>query len=118
MNWDFIYRGETRDLDDAARAAAGGSFIRLLHGCTHYELAGPEDQRPVVLIHGFSVPYFIWDSMFAALVSAGHRVLRYDLLGRGYSDRPRVRYDLELFITQLSELLDRLHIAAAELLGL
>ena len=118
MNWDFIYRGETRDLDDAARAAAGGSFIRLASGRTHYELAGPEDKFPVVLIHGFSVPYFIWDSTFSALVAAGHRVLRYDLMGRGYSDRPRVRYDLELFVAQLAELLHGLHIADVDLVGL
>src|SRR5512143_4045949 len=118
MNWDFIYRGETRDLDDAARAHAGGSFIRLPLGCTHYELAGPQRQRPVVLIHGFSVPYFVWDGTFAALLAAGHRPLRYDLLGRGYSDRPRVRYDLGLFVRQLAQLLDGLQIEEVDLVGL
>ncbi len=118
MNWDFIYRGETRDLDDSVRAEAGGSFVRLAHGFTHYELAGPGDLRPVVLIHGFSVPCFIWDSTFAALVSANHRVLRYDLLGRGYSDRPRVRYDIGLFVEQLLELLDGLDIGEVDLVGL
>jgi pimeloyl-ACP methyl ester carboxylesterase len=118
MNWDFIYRGETRDLDDAARAEAGASFIRLPLGCTHYELAGPGTQRPIVLIHGFSVPAFIWDNTFAALAAAGRRVLRYDLLGRGYSDRPRVRYDLGLFVRQLAELLDSLQIAEVDAVGL
>ncbi len=118
MNWDFIYRGETRDLGDEARATAGGSFIHLPHGCTHYEMAGPETRRPVVLIHGFSVPYFIWDSTFAALAAAGHRVLRYDLLGRGYSDRPHVRYELGLFVQQLAQLLDGLAIREADLVGL
>ncbi|MGE5073940.1 MAG: alpha/beta fold hydrolase [Anaerolineae bacterium] len=118
MNWDLIYRGETRDLDDSVRAAAGGSFIHVQSGCTHYELAGPEGRRPVVLIHGFSVPFFIWDTTFASLVAAGHRLLRYDLLGRGYSDRPRVRYDLALFVRQLAELLDGLNIAQADLIGL
>lgn len=37
-------------------------------------------------MHGFSVPYYIWEPTFAALVQAGLRVLRYDLYGRGYSD--------------------------------
>ncbi len=118
MNWDFIYRGETRDLDDSVRATAGGSFIRFPLGCTHYEFAGRETKRAVVLIHGFSVPYFIWDSTFDALASSGHRVLRYDLLGRGYSDRPRVQYKLSLFVQQLAELMDGLEIRQADLVGL
>ncbi len=118
MNWDFVYRGETRALDDAARSEAGGSFVFLAQGCTHYELGGPEHGRPVVLVHGFSAPYFVWDVTFEALKAAGRRVLRYDLFGRGYSDRPHVRYDLELFVQQLTDLLDALGIQQVDLVGL
>lgn len=118
MNWDFIYRGETRDLNAAARAATEGSFIRLASGYTHYQLVGPEPARPVVLVHGFSVPYFIWDPTMDALAAAGRPVLRYDLFGRGYSDRPRARYGLHFFIQQLEQLLDALHIAQVDLVGL
>jgi pimeloyl-ACP methyl ester carboxylesterase len=64
----------------------------------------------VVLVHGFSVPYFIWDPTFDALVASGHRVLRYDLYGRGLSDRPDVRYDSNLYDRQLVQLLDALGI--------
>ncbi len=99
---------ETRPLDDAARAAASGQFVQLSDGMTHYELAGPEDGPPVTLVHGFSVPSYIWDPTFAALAAAGMRVLRYDLFGRGFSDRPQLRYDRELFDRQLAELLDAL----------
>ena len=99
---------ETKLLDDAARATAPGQFARLTDGMTHYELAGPEDGPPVALVHGFSVPSYIWDPTFTALTAAGLRVLRYDLFGRGFSDRPDVRYDRELFDRQLAELLDAL----------
>ncbi len=118
MNWDWIYRGETRTLDDAARSKVSGSFIRLPDGCTHYELAGPQSAEPVVLVHGFSVPYFIWDPTFGDLVSAGHRVLRYDLIGRGYSDRPRLPYNMDLFVRQLADLLDGLGMQTVNLVGL
>lgn len=67
MNFDFIYRGENKDLDDAARAAAPGSFTRLPDGCTHFELGGPSMGPATVLVHGFSVPYFVWDPTFEAL---------------------------------------------------
>ena len=102
------YKSESRPLDDAARAEAPGQFVQLSDGMTHYELAGPEDGPPVTLVHGFSTPAFIWDPAFAALADAGYRVLRYDLFGRGYSDRPDVTYDDALFDRQLAELLDAL----------
>jgi pimeloyl-ACP methyl ester carboxylesterase len=96
---------EGHDLDDRARSEAPGSFVELSHGQVHYELAGPEDGPFVVLVHGFSVPYFVWDPTFDKLVSEGFRVLRYDLYGRGYSDRPDVAYDRSLYVEQLRGLL-------------
>lgn len=106
----FHFRGETKVLDDASRADAPGEFIELSDGMVHYQLAGPADAPTVVLVHGFSVPYYVWDPTFDGLVEAGLRVLRYDLYGRGYSDRPKVDYDADLFDRQLVELLDALDI--------
>ncbi|MDP2480949.1 MAG: alpha/beta hydrolase [Candidatus Palauibacterales bacterium] len=101
---------ERAPLDAAARAGAPGRFVALPHGITHYDLAGPDSGRVVVLVHGFSVPYYIWDSTTAGLTRAGYRVLRYDLYGRGLSDRPDVRYDGALYDDQLAALLDSLRI--------
>jgi pimeloyl-ACP methyl ester carboxylesterase len=97
---------ERREIDPAVRAAASGQFVRLSDGYTHYEIAGPAGGRPVVLVAGISVPYYIWDPTFTALVGAGFRVLRYDYYGRGFSDRPDVGYTQDLYVRQLAELLD------------
>lgn len=97
-----------RPLDDQARAEAPGEFILLTEGYTHYQVDGPAEGPPVVLIHGFSTPMFIWDPLYQALVQAGARVLRYDLYGRGYSDRPPGPYHRDRFDRQLAELLDAL----------
>ena len=118
MNWDFIYRGEIKEIDDEVRASTSGSFIRLSEGCTHYELSGPDSGEAVVLVHGFSVPYFIFDPTFSFLVNSGFRVLRYDLFGRGFSDRPHVKYNMDLFVGQLKELLDALDLKQVNLIGL
>ncbi len=118
MNWDFIYRGETKDIDDDIRASTSGSFIRLSNGFTHYELCGPDNGQSVVLIHGFSVPYFVFDPTFNFLVGTSFRVLRYDLFGRGFSDRPHVKYNIDLFVNQLRELLDAFNIKQVNLIGL
>ncbi len=118
-NPKFHFRGEPQILDDVARASAPGQFAKLTDGFTHYELTGPEDGLPVVLVHGFSVPAFIWDPTFTGLIDAGFRVLRYDLIGRGYSDRPDVVYNQALFDRQLLELLDAVGFAApVNLVGL
>jgi len=118
MTAGWMWRGETRDLDDAARKLAAGSFVRLSAGFTHYETANPGGARPAVLVHGFSVPYFIWDPTFKALAAAGFTAVRYDLYGRGFSDRPRLAYDLGLFVNQLRELLDCLALDKVDLLAL
>lgn len=101
---------ERTTLDASARADAPGQFMALAHGVTHYDLAGPSAGRLVVLVHGFSVPYYIWDSTTVHLADAGYRVLRYDLYGRGFSDRPRTDYDGALYDAQLDGLLDSLRI--------
>lgn len=105
----FFYRDETKDLNELTRKEASGSFVQLSQGVTHYELSNPEAEHTVVLTHGFSVPYFIYDPTFAYLRQAGFRVVRYDLFGRGFSDRPEARYDINLFVSQLSDVLDALH---------
>src|SRR5512133_3196950 len=101
----FSFRDETRELNELARQEAGGSFIQLSDGFTHYELSNPAAEHTVVLAHGFSAPYFIYNPTFEFLTQAGFRVLRYNLFGRGFSDRPDTHYSLDLFVRQLSDLL-------------
>jgi pimeloyl-ACP methyl ester carboxylesterase len=108
---------ERATLDDAARAQAPGKFVRLSDGMTHYDVAGPDSGRTVLLVHGFSVPAYIWDSTAAALSTAGYRVVRYDEYGRGWSDRPNVAYTADLYDRQLGELLDSLHVRGRVDLG-
>lgn len=115
----FSYRDETKELNELTRRDAGGSFLPLRDGVTHYELSHPEQPSTVVLVHGFSVPYFIFDPTFDFLTQAGFRVLRYDLFGRGFSDRPDTDYDIDLFVRQLGDLLVGLRLdRPVSLLGL
>jgi pimeloyl-ACP methyl ester carboxylesterase len=107
----IYYNKESKDLDKDARAAAPGKFIQLSKGYVHYELSGPENAPLVVLVHGAGSGYYAWDNNFQPLVNAGFKVLRYDLYGRGLSDRPDVKYDLALFTEQLNELTDSLKLS-------
>ncbi|HKJ27292.1 MAG TPA: alpha/beta hydrolase [Anaerolineales bacterium] len=111
MPLEFPMRGEEEELSPTIRGRLPGAFIQLPDGVVHYELGGPENGPVVVLVHGFSVPYFIWDPTYKFLTKAGFRVLRYDLYGRGFSDRPHADYNLDLFDRQLVNLLDLLDIS-------
>src|SRR3954467_14480252 len=104
--WTFyaVRNPEKSALDDTSRRAAPGKFVRLSDGLTHYQIDGPDSGRVVVLAHGFSVPYYIWDSTAAYLSASGYRVIRYDSYGRGWSDRPDVAYNDKLFERQVGEL--------------
>ena len=100
-------KAETRPIKDRDRKLHKGYYIILKDGSTRYQLSGP-GKETVVLVHGFSSPYFIYDNLYDMLVWAGYRVLRYDLIGRGLSDRPKMKYDADAFVRQLDELTDKL----------
>ena len=88
-------------------------LVAMIHKSAPYVAGLQEGQalRPV--------PLFVWDPTYEELLSQGFRVLRYDLYGRGYSDRPNIAYDRKLFVEQLRELLDVLGIGEpVDLVGL
>ena len=115
----FPFQDEINTLNDATRSILGGSYISLSNGVTHYELSNADTENTVVLVHGFSVPIFIFDPTFKFLTDSGFRTLRYDLFGRGFSDRPHIRYNSDLFDKQLLDLLDALcFTSSVNLIGL
>jgi pimeloyl-ACP methyl ester carboxylesterase len=108
----YVTNTETVDLDQSVRAQAPGKFVNLSDGLVHYELIGSAEAPPVVLVPGATLPFFVWDPIIEPLRAAGFRVLRFDLLGRGYSDRPNLRNDPAFFNKQIKELLDALQVKA------
>lgn len=110
---------ETKDLNDTTRAQLGGTYVKLPGGVTHYELSGPEAGQVVVLVHGATIPMYVWDAQVDALTQAGFRVLRYDMFGKGYSDRPEADYSQAFYRKQLFDLLNTLNInKPVDLVGL
>jgi pimeloyl-ACP methyl ester carboxylesterase len=99
---------EIKVINDDVRKNTSGQFIQLTAGITHYESGGPDTAQTIVLVHGFSVPYYIWDGTYDSLVKEGFHVIRYDDFGRGFSDRPDVKYDHLLYRAQLYDLINSL----------
>jgi pimeloyl-ACP methyl ester carboxylesterase len=99
---------ENKEFSEATRTQLGGTYVKLSDGVTHYELVGPEDRPVVVLVHGATIPMWIWDPQVEAFTTAGFQLLRYDMYGRGYSDRPDADYNRGLYRKQLLDLVDNL----------
>lgn len=99
-----------KPMNETAQEAAPGEFIALTDGKIHYRWDGPEDGEIIVLAHGFSTPNFIYEQNVEALTGAGFRTLRFDHFGRGWSDRPKTKYDVDFYDRALVELLDGLDI--------
>lgn len=95
-----------KPMDAETRQGADGSFAALSQGATHYQWLGPLRGPVAVCVHGLTTPSFVWRGMARGMALMGYRVLIYDLLGRGYSDRPAGAQDRAFFLRQLSDLLD------------
>jgi pimeloyl-ACP methyl ester carboxylesterase len=79
-----------------------------------YEIHG-EASRNFVLLPGLLLPSRMHDPLARALAERGHRVITFDLLGHGASDRPRDmwRYSMPIFARQVVALLDHLELDEA-----
>ena len=67
----------------------------------HYQEAGDADAPPMILIHGFATSNLVWSKVFLDFAAGGFRVIAPDLLGYGYSDKPR---DLDYTIARQAEM--------------
>ena len=104
----FLSNPEKKALTDSARQQDEGSYLRLSDGVTHYAIDGAGAAKRAVLLHGGTVPSWMWKDQSEALRRAGFQVLRYDMYGKGCSDRPDIRYDRATYRRQLLELVDKL----------
>ncbi len=87
---------------------------QLKEGTVLYAVAGAGS--PVILLHGFGGQIWVWEKQVSAL-SRHHRLYIPDLVGYGYSDRPKVDYTPALFIDSIRQLMDHLGLQRASLIG-
>ncbi len=86
-----------------------GDWVELSRGSIYFEWFMPKESVEVkgtmVLVHGFSTPSFVWGGLIDNFTESGYKVLVYDHFGRGYSERPRIKYDKSLYLETLRELI-------------
>lgn len=99
----------TRELGAAPGRTIDVMVRRGCFGVMHYQLDGPRDGELCVWVHGLGDFSYRSDLLAAALVAAGHRVLRFDFFGRGWSDSPAAAgYDMDMYVGQMRALFETL----------
>ena len=85
----------------------------------HYQEAGDSNAPPMILIHGFASSNLVWSKVLLDLAGAGFRVIAPDLLGYGYSGKPReldytIGSQARLIVSLLKQLgIDRAHVVGS-----
>ena len=110
---------KNQDFRDEILQENNGDYVLLSKGYTYYEEANRESTKGnIILVHGFSVPSYIWEVTFNTLKEKGYRVVMMDLFGRGNSDNPDLPQTDALRAQQVLDLMDALGIEKAVLAGL
>jgi pimeloyl-ACP methyl ester carboxylesterase len=81
----------------------------------HYVQWGEQGQ-PVVCIHGLTANAFYFQAVADAL-APDHRVIAYDLRGRGESDKPESGYSVPIHAQDLARVIDALHLERPIIVG-
>jgi pimeloyl-ACP methyl ester carboxylesterase len=110
VDW-AAHAGQLHHADCSRFAAVDGARL-------HYQEAGPAGGPPVLLIHGFCSSTFVWSDVLLPLAARNLRVIALDLMGFGFSAKPRNgEYTIEGQARLIVRLLDQLGIERATLAG-
>ena len=104
------------DRDTEQAHADAGRIVDLPGGDLQVREDGPRDAPTVVMLHGFACSIHWWDQMTPAL-ARDHRVIRFDLLGHGGSEKPKKGYGMESQARLVAGALDRLGARRAAVVG-
>jgi pimeloyl-ACP methyl ester carboxylesterase len=84
----------------------------------HFQEAGNRHDPPLVLIHGFASSTLVWSEVLLKLAAEGFHVIAPDLLGYGYSGKPRQsEYTIAGQARMIIGLMNQLGIERADIVG-
>ncbi len=93
-------------------------FVEVDGVRVHYQEAGDPKAPALVLIHGFASSTLVWSKVFLRLAEAGFHVIAVDMLGFGYSGKPRNgEYTIAGQAGLVMGLLDSLKLKRATMVG-
>jgi len=110
VEWDKVV--------DAVPHSENSHFVHVDGANVHYQEFGQAGDPTLLLIHGYTASTFAWRTVAPMFADEGFHVIAVDLLGFGYSEKPRwFDYSIEAQARIVSRFMDRLGIGRATLVG-
>src|SRR5690606_27651158 len=117
----MLTRAASVDWDDVADAvphSANSHFVSVDGARIHFQEFGSAGDPPIVLIHGYTASTFVWPTVAPMLADAGFHIIALDLLGFGFSEKPRwFDYSIDSQARMVSRFMDRIGIGRAVVVG-
>ena len=104
--------GKRMTKEETTLAINGADYYVVTHG-------GDNPGETILLVHGMPDSGAMWDSLAAALVAKGHRVVVPDMLGYGKTSKPAdpKRYATEKIVPDMLELILKLGLPKCHVVG-
>jgi len=84
------------------------AFLKVDDYRIRYELAGERNTVPLVFVNGLTQAAHLWGAYVPRLVEKGYRVLTFDMLGQGESDKPVLPSDFDRQARTMAVLIEAL----------
>jgi pimeloyl-ACP methyl ester carboxylesterase len=109
---------EWDNVADAVEHSENSHFVHVDGANVHYQEFGQPGDPTLLLIHGYTASTFAWRTVAPMFADEGFHVIAVDLLGFGYSEKPRwFDYSIEAQARQVSRFMDRMGIGRATVVG-
>jgi pimeloyl-ACP methyl ester carboxylesterase len=93
-------------------------FVKVDGVRIHFQEFGNVGDPPLLLIHGYTASTYVWRSVAPMLAAAGLHVIAVDLVGFGFSEKPRwFDYSIDSQARMISRFMDSLGIGRAGVVG-
>lgn len=117
----MLTRADTVDFEDVRELVPLSEHSRFaaVDGMKlHYQEFGDDTKPTVLLIHGYRSSAYVWRSSAQLIADQGLHVLAIDLVGFGYSEKPRwFEYSIQAQGRVLVRFMNRLGIGRATIVG-
>ncbi len=110
VSWD--------DVSDIVEHSENSRFVSVDGARVHFQEFGNAGDPPLILIHGYTASTYVWRSVAPMLADAGFHIIAVDLLGFGFSEKPRwFDYSIDSQARMVARFMDRIGIGRAIVVG-
>lgn len=117
----MLSRAATVNFDDVADKiihSEQSRFISVDGIRVHYQEFGDAAHPPMILIHGYTASAYVWKTAAPMLADLDFRVIAVDLIGFGYSEKPRwFEYSITAQARMIERFMDRLGLGRSVVVG-